>query len=324
MVIVPKEKPVFENLNSYYVNLQRLLEHLQGEVGSGGIYLKSPSAEGAIFFDNEEFVDGIYEDKKEKLSGTKAVERLLTSSADDNYSISIYEIEPEQIYFWTSIPDATRTYEDLSTEFTSLEGLIKKMRTENLSGFIEVILESTKENGVIYFRNGEVIGCSCSWKIGGLNGAEEGLELLIRKAKQEGGTLNVSRISARGGKKTGKTKEGGQSSMIQCLEDLLASFEDLVRANKSIRSDFNTLLKKRFLEMVETYSFLDPFSGEFEYLDHKISFSGKAKDKALAEGLLASVKGLANEIGMEGQMKALLENWFEKYDRKLRKLGIAG
>jgi len=28
-----------------------LLEHYQGEMGSGAIYLKSPTAEGAIFFE---------------------------------------------------------------------------------------------------------------------------------------------------------------------------------------------------------------------------------------------------------------------------------
>ena len=323
MVIFPRKKPVVENLNSFYVNLPRLLEHFQGEVGSGGIYLKSPSGEGAIFFDKEEFLDGIYENKEEKISGPKAVERLLTSSGDDNYTISIYEIEPDQIYFWTSIPDATRTYEDLSTEFTSLEGLIKKMSAENLSGFIEVVLDTTKENGAIYFRNGQVIGCSSSWETGGLNDSKEGLEILIRKATHAGGTLHVSKISSNGDGEMGKTKEGGRSGTIQCLEDLLVPFETLVRSNKSIKPDFNTLLKRKFLEMAEKYTFLDPFAGEFEYSKHKIRFSGDAKDSALAAGLLAAVKGLAGETGLEGQIQALLEDWFEKHGRSLASLGIS-
>ena len=32
MVIVPRGNPVFENLNSYYLDLRRLLEHYQGEM----------------------------------------------------------------------------------------------------------------------------------------------------------------------------------------------------------------------------------------------------------------------------------------------------
>ncbi|MBU2499414.1 MAG: hypothetical protein KKE57_10975, partial [Proteobacteria bacterium] len=97
---------------------------------------------------------------------------------------------------------------------------------------------------------------------------------------------------------------------------------DLVRSNKSIKPDFNTLLKRKFVEMAEKYAFLDPFAGEFEYSNHKIRFSGDVKDRALAEGLLASVKGLAAEIGVEAQIQVLLENWFEKHGRRLSGLGI--
>ena len=53
MVIIPKEKPIIENLNIYYLDVRKLLEHYQGEVGSGGIYFEGHTAEGVIFFDKD-------------------------------------------------------------------------------------------------------------------------------------------------------------------------------------------------------------------------------------------------------------------------------
>jgi hypothetical protein len=51
MVVIPKQQPVLENLNVYYLKVKKLLEHFQGEIGSGGVYFKSHAAEGVIFFD---------------------------------------------------------------------------------------------------------------------------------------------------------------------------------------------------------------------------------------------------------------------------------
>ena len=35
MVVIPKQQPVLENLNVYYLNIRKLLEHFQGEIGTG-------------------------------------------------------------------------------------------------------------------------------------------------------------------------------------------------------------------------------------------------------------------------------------------------
>jgi len=164
MVIVPRGNPVFENLNSFYLDLRRLLEHCQGEMGSGAIYLKSPTAEGAIFFEAHEVLGGTFENRDEKLAGKAALDRLLSASPAENYQVSIYDVAPEEAYYWSSIPDAKRIYEDLSTEFTDLEGLIKKMSSEKLSGYIEISLNSELDGGFLFFRNGQVVGGYYFWE----------------------------------------------------------------------------------------------------------------------------------------------------------------
>ena len=63
MVVIPRQQPVLENLNIYYLNVRKLLEHFQGEIGSGGVFFKSHTAEGVIFFDQNELLSGFLKDK---------------------------------------------------------------------------------------------------------------------------------------------------------------------------------------------------------------------------------------------------------------------
>jgi len=50
IIVIPKNAPVIQNLHSYYVDVRKLIEHYQGEIGCGGILLSAPAGEGAIFF----------------------------------------------------------------------------------------------------------------------------------------------------------------------------------------------------------------------------------------------------------------------------------
>ena len=322
MVIVPRGNPVFENLNSYYLDLRRLLEHYQGEMGSGGIYLKSPTAEGAIFFEAHELLGGTFENRGEKLAGKAAVERLLTPLPSENYQVSIYGVEPEEAYYWSSIPNAKRIYEDLSTEFTDLEGLIKKMSSERLSGYIEISLNSELDGGFLFFRNGQVVGGYYFWEKN-FNASRESQELLLRKAKRTGGIFHVSKISVEPKQPKEVSKKGSTPEVIAALEELLVLLETLFTSNQTVKADFNTLLKKKFLSMAEEYAFLDPFAGEFQYSGSKIRLASDVTDVELTKGLLVAVAGLMRDQGLNPALKGRLEGWLQKHRKKFLSLGIS-
>ena len=194
MVVIPKQQPVLENLNIYYLDVRKLLEHFQGEIGSGGIYFKSHAAEGVIFFDQDQMVSGFFQDKDISISGNDAVERLLAAGDEYNFSVNIYQIGPEEVYFWAGIPTAEKIYKDLSTEFTDLEGLIKKMSAEKMTGYIDVTIGDGKENGLIFLINGKIMGGSYSWGNGAPSPSKKSQDLLLQKTKELGGTFNVCRI----------------------------------------------------------------------------------------------------------------------------------
>ena len=67
MVVVPKEKPVIRNLNTYYIDIRKLVEHYQGEIGSGGIFFKSAQSNAVLFFDQNEILNAYIQEPEKTL-----------------------------------------------------------------------------------------------------------------------------------------------------------------------------------------------------------------------------------------------------------------
>jgi hypothetical protein len=318
MVVIPREKPVIENLNVYYLDIRKLLEHYQGEIGSGGIYFKSYAAEGVIFFDKDDLLYAYYKEKEVDFSGHEAIEQLINAGGTHNLSVNIYHISMDEVYFWASIPSAEKIYEDLSTEFTDLEGLIRKMSSERLTGYIDVSIGNGKEGGLIFIVNGKIMGGSFSWENGEPGPTQKNQELLIRKTKEFGATFNVSRMPL----PDGVTLSKPSRTVLAMLEEFLKIFESTVTSKKLLKADFNKLLKKKFVENAEKYAFLDPFAGEFEYSNRKIAFSGAASDKELIYGVINSVRQLAQELGLFPELIDNATSWSAKYTIKLDNFGV--
>ena len=325
MVIIPREKPVIENLNIYYLDIRKLFEHFQGEIGSGGVFFKSHSAEGAIFFDEDELLNGYFQEKDTMLTGNAAIDQLIQAESDYNYSVSIYRISQEEVYFWSSLPSAEKIYKDLSTDFTDLEGLIKKMSSEKLTGYIDVSISDGMEGGLIFISNGEIIGGSYSWGGEKIKSSKNNLGILIDKTKKSGGIFNVSRIPIKGEKVADESKEQVSDTspdILAMLEEFLGVLETVASTGKDKGAGFSGILKKKFVEKAEEYDFLDPFVAEFEYSDRKIKYSGQAGEKELADGVITSAKELAEELGILTEVKNYMTSWAEKYEKKIEELGI--
>jgi hypothetical protein len=326
MILIPREKPVLENLNSHYVNIPKLVEHCQGEFGSGCVYFQSPRIEGVVFFDNDELLTSIFKNKEGQIEGQAALDGLIEATADHNFSIHVYKIDPKKIYFWCNIPHAKEIHKDVRTELTDLEGLIQDMNSEKLTGYIDVSIDKGKESGLVFFDKGQIIGGSYSWDEAGVNGSKGSQELLIQKAKESSGIFRVSKISFQMDEANSEAKDIRKEHSphnITMLGELLAIFERVIKLNRRIRSDFNTLLKRKFVEKADEYVFLDPFAAEFVYADRKITFVGNASDEELARGVTESVKELAEEFGVLPELRNECVFWVRKHQRELGRIGFS-
>jgi len=325
MVVIPKQQPVLENLNVYYLKVRKLLEHLQGEIGSGGVHFKSHAAEGVIFFDQDELVNGFFQDRDIQMTGSEAIKHLLEAGDNYNFMVNIYEISAEEVYYWAGIPTAEKIYQDLSTEFTDLQGLIKKMSSEKLTGYIDVSIGDGKEMGILFLINGKIIGGSYSWGNGSPSPSKKNRDLLVQKTKELGGSFSVCRIALTNPENNNVSdldQPKHPQRAIEMLEELLALFEKMVDSKKKKQMDFQKRLKQKFVQHADRFAFLDPFAAEFEYRDQRITFSGQASDEHLVDGIFTIVKEIALELGLLSTLIEQLDSWSLKYTEDLARFGI--
>jgi len=322
MILIPKEKPILENLHSYYIDIEKLFEHYQGEVGAGGVHFSSPSAEGVVFFDKDELLDGLFRDKDVEITGQEAIKRLKQAVSSRDFTVNVYEIDPEQVYFWANMMSATKIYEQLSTEFTDLQGLIRKMGSEKLTGFISVSIRDGEEGGLVFLNDGEIIGGSYSWGNVELNHSRENLNRLVEKTKEFGGVFDVSKISAATGSKEGSRDENAHTEAVAMLEELLGEFEQAVTASRKVRTNFDTVLKQKFSEKAEQYDFLDPFEAAVRYAEGRLELSASVGETQLTAGIVETLTELADELAEVPRLRAALSSWSERYKSELAGLDI--
>ena len=341
MIIIPREKPAVQDLNSYYLKIDKLLEHYQGDLGTGGVYFKSPVSEGVVFFDEDNLLNAYYKDKKLELKGGAALRQINNTASKNNYSVTVYYILPERVYYWANLSYAEPLYSDLSSEFTDLEALIQKMENEKVTGYIDVKLNQDAGGGLLFIYNGEIIGGASAKGDGELDRSVEYRDDLIKRCRESGGIFNVkkiqlSKISALSKKPEAPPapkadarpvkpapvksapKPKPKSAMdphriLAMLQDLLMLSEKLVKSNKRIKMDFETLLNKQFVEKVNRYEFLDPFAGEFRYSNGKVSFSGRASQRELATAIVECVNDMAASLGMTAMFVKHLAHWKKDY-----------
>jgi len=355
MIIVPKETPIIQELNSYYLNMDKLFEYYQGIVDAGCVHFQLPAAEGAIFFDAFNLINGAYRNTGTSISGKEAVDKLLDEAKINKVLLSIYEIPPEKIAFWANVANAEDLYKDLSTEFTDLEGLIRKMTTDHLTGYIEIAF-SKDDLALLFMHNGQVLGAvsaETKWQLVRSQNIQAGL---VERSRKATAMLNVRRIMLEqvsgnnsvknNGKKVPSTSEAeekpavkpkepeagfeveyqeeysGPLRIIEMLQYLMLIYEKFISSNRKIRSDFDTILKQKFVQKVDRYEFLDPFAEEFKYAKGKIEYTGRADERRLATGLLECLHEIAAENDMQSWLDKSLWPLREKYSREIDELNI--
>jgi len=339
MIIIPREKPAVQDLNSYYLKIDKLLEHYQGALGTGGIYFKSPVSEGVIFFDEDNLLNSYYKDKKTELKGGAALNKINETASQNNYAVTVYYILPERVYYWANLSNAEQLHSDLSSEFTDLEALVKKLETEKVTGYIDVKLNRDSGGGLLFIYNGEIIGGASAKGDGELDRSTEYRDDLIKRCREVGGIFNVKKIQLssisslskpsavkppqpvsrphspdqpRAKAKGAKPRQDPQR-VLKMLQDLLALSEKMVRSNKRVKTDFETLLNKQFVDKVDQYDFLDPFAAEFRYSNGKVSFNGRASQKELVDSIVECVKDMASALGMTAVFRKYLTTWQKNY-----------
>ncbi len=339
MFVIPQLQPVIEGLDSYYLNVRKFFEHHQRELGTFGIHMKSPRAEGMVYFDSGQFLSAIWLKNGETVFGEDAFARLMAGVEKSNFSVSVYQIDPEMIFFWANALQAHPLHRALTTDITDLERLITKMVNEQLTGFIEVYVADDSASGVLFFNSGKIIGASKS-----PSEVREPIEAvrnhLVAETNAKGGSFNVSTISAQkktdssSAKQVDSRKDGANSvstppqsdhaeivNPLPMLEEILSLSESLCIESKRVR-DFPTQFRKAAMELADKYSFLDPFLKEFEFSGGKVRLEGNVRPQALVAGVLECIQRMIEPLELTGRFKEKSAGWFRANAKTLKSLGV--
>lgn len=325
MFVFPEDKPVICGIHSDYVDIPRLIQHYLQQVPSGCIHLQGQRARGVLFFMNQSLINGIIKQDDQLITGQKGVDILKQADTETPFFIDVLEIPSEQMTFWAGVQSAEAIHKNLSTEFTDLKKLLKKMSGEKLTGYIEVRIDEKDETGRLFLVNGKFIGGTYSWTHHQLSRGTEGMEKLIDRTKTSEGLFTVYSVGLSdptGEPEPQEAMPTHSDAGLKALENLMQHAESTIAGDKKIRNDFHTLIKKKFVQFVDKYAFLDPFAAEFEYRDGKISYSGATDEKNLAIGILDSLQSVMDDCGLSQEFLQKLSTWKDQHGEQAQAWGI--
>ena len=348
-MIFPRGEVVHKDLSTAYTDLSALIATMKSEGFNGTIEIEFPENRGILFFGSGEIVDAEAKVGAEakKFLGQEAVQALLNLAKQKKGALSIYRLTAERVAIVAKNLKNEIIFKGLSTDFTKLEGLLMKLREEKHNGFIEVLTKGNRPMGVLFLEEGEPVEMYTIPQSGPSVFGRKSIPIFVESVTKEGAIFNVYRAQ----RKTPKAKEekvrtieekpgaieekasiGEERELKEIIfvfQDILARVENWVDGTTQ-RGTFLKAFNRGRMEKSGEYFFLDPFSGEFEYRDGTIRFTGETSDKDFAKGVLeclrASLPHLEKEFPKNKmlplKLRAEIENSLELHAEAMKRFGI--
>ena len=342
-MIFPRGEVVHKNLLTAYTDLSALVATLQSEGFNGTIEVEFPENKGILFFSAGEIIDAEAKVERgaKRLTGQAASKALLALSNQKDGSLSLYRLTPERAGIVAKNLQCEIIFKGLSTDFTRLEGLLHKLREEKHNGFIEVLTKNLQAMGVLFLEEGEPVEMYTLPESGPSVFGRKSIPIFVESVTKQGALFNVYKAQMKIAKEKEKIPKamgekvvtgGGEETkeLIEIFQEILSRLEHWVDRGTQ-RGTFLKAFNRSRMETSGEYFFLDPFSGEVEYRDGVIRFSGEANERDFAKGMIeclrAALPHLEKEFPKNNKMfplklRAEIESSLELHRETMKRLGI--
>lgn len=319
-MLIPKEKPFLTGLNSYYLKIDKFIEHLQGEIGSGCLYCHSADQEILVYFDEQEIIRSIIQDKGEQAQVLQGLEAVTQSLSRKNFLVTIYYLDPSSIFFWGQIPSFQRVQARLTTTDIFLPDLFFRLRQKKFSGFIDVNLQERDEGGILFLHQGERKGGSYSWGTGGLSPSDDDYNKLLGLLQNNVAIYDIGQFYAKSVTKSEITRDNsssvvGKKDNLSNLETALVEFIELYLqvARKKIKIPPLVQLKQKFVDHLDEYPIIDPFNKFYELNDNgTVEFADNAPREEIAAAIVDCTWKVIEDNKLQKKFRAAIKNWANK------------
>lgn len=313
-----------DGLNSYYLAMDKFIEHLQGEIGTGCLYCKSSTREILVYFDEMDVIRSIIQDTGEKAQIAATLAPVFEALEQRNYIVSVYHLDPHAIFYWAQLPPYKRVRKKLASEDISLEKLVEKIGQKEASCFVEVDFTSAVNmNCILFFNVGDFVGGSYAWGAGGLNPSRNELESFLHAAGNKNAEFALNQFTGDELMQAAERIEEKQEETVELagedqvfitnlptlLEEFLAIY--LKTARKKAKVDPFTLMLQQIVVRADQYQFLDPFNPPFDYTDNVFSFIGpdRAFGENSARAIIECSWDVVQELRLEKKFRSALASW---------------
>lgn len=328
MIVIPRETPVVSNLHTSYLRIRRFVDHFRSALPSGCIHLRAPESEGAIFFDEGVLVNAHLCSDGESLGRQQALEELLRGSDAGTYTISVFEIPSETLCYWANLNEAALIHKNLTSSTVDLDALMRKIIQDRFTGLIEVLSPQGRADQIHVVR-GELVGAVLGKTRGILRDPHQELGQIMEHAKNGRTRIAIKRVQLENHRlseaplhiqepsRSEARKTLDALNPVVMLEELLVVCEETYAKTKTQTDPFDTVLKRKFLEKVSRYEFLDPFTEEFSYQGGTITYTGTDEIHRLVSAVTECLRELALERGLGIELQRNLKNWRQQYHREI-------
>ncbi len=319
---VPKGKPVHENLGTSYVKVGALLADLQVKQFTGSVHIAFRGYDAHVFIDAGSIIGAVEHTETTVRTGSDAIDGLLVRSEHRDGTVSIYEHSAATVEALAGIVDGQPVYEGLSSDFTDLDKLIRKLAQDrNAIWYVEVVATEDLGVGVLYIHGGQPDGVYSPFDGATLTG-QAALKAMLEVSDAFGAVFNVYSIPVdvpvapvaepvpdapklsivrtaeldplppqKGSPTAGAVEKSGAvtseeaiSPLVLLMSDVVSVIEEAV-GTRDGANGFAIELRAGQLEVAERFPFLDPFAAEFEYHAGEIAFVGSVDPEEFAAGL---------------------------------------
>jgi len=314
-MLIPETQPVFRGLNSYYVDITKLLEYFRSSNASGCVKVSSIDTNGIVFYSKNKIINPLCNAGGKTYYKNEAISAIKKIAGTRECRIDVYTIAENQIFFWANLSKARTLYDNLTTDLTDLGKVIRKVETEKITGIIEVSIKNATKPALMLFYQGLLVGVHRPWVDESLTNDDSVVEHLRQETSRHGGSFCVKTIPA--DEVTAEPQSDAladiknnftAAEVLAMVGEMIYALEALVSKRVKGHDPFSVTLKKKFLEKADLYPFLDPFADEFAYGERKVRFDGDATPAELSQ----AVGGCLLEIADDYRLKGDLENEFSK------------
>ncbi len=330
-MMFPKDRTLYANLNTSFTSFEALITDLQERKLTGYVEVTSPGYTGTLLLSEGETVNAQELAADRRIVGPAAARGVMERASQKDGVINVYSAFPDVVLLLHRLMDSRPLYRDLTSAFTSLDRLISKLRSDGLTGYVEVHVGEGEGGGIIYLAGGEPVESVYSVGQEMTNG-QEALNAIVGAVNAKGGTFNVfveaGQSAVAGVPPQAPAQEGYRAELIAFWEEVLTGAESTIDGF-SKPGRFLLAFKEVLVSRAVTYPFLDPFAAEFSYAAGHISFEHPLPDdfsKALGDCLSDTVSKLAFQLkraDLEGRVRSRLAGLSEKHAAVIDRFGLS-